>query len=130
HCLIEEGATVLLETNGTLDIGKVDPRCIKIMDIKCPSSTESHETDWNNLDRLNETDQIKFVISDLKDYDYAVKILSRIDHKIPPDHILFSPTEGIMSSRRLAEWILRDRLQVRLNLQLHKWIWPDIDRGV
>jgi 7-carboxy-7-deazaguanine synthase len=130
RCLIKKGLTVLLETNGTIDIGKIDSKCIKIMDIKCPSSKEHHKTDWNNISRVGQNDQVKFVISDRKDYDFAVTILPRIRDRIDHGNILFSPTYGILPPRQLAEWILNDRLHVRLNLQLHKWIWPDKERGV
>jgi 7-carboxy-7-deazaguanine synthase len=120
---------VLLETNGSLDISRVDRKCIKIMDIKCPSSHESNNVHMENLLHLDAGDQIKFVIADEKDYRYAKNILSLIPKKIPMNHILFSPVHGKLPPKRLARWILSDHLKVRLQLQLHKMIWPDIERG-
>ena len=129
--LLYSGYTVLLETNGSKDIGKIDRRCIKIMDIKCPSSGEEKNNDLENLHRLNPGDEVKFVISDRTDYDFAVDIISRIsEEKKSEIHILFSPCFGRIEPRTLVEWILKDKLDVRLNLQLHKYIWPHDMRGV
>lgn len=127
---LNEKYTVLLETNGTLDIGGVEPDCVKILDIKCPSSNESEKNNWNNLRYLNQKDQVKFVIGDRIDYEFAKKTISLVVPIIPRTHILFSPAVGFMKPDQLAEWILDDRLQVRINLQLHKIIWPGKDRGV
>jgi 7-carboxy-7-deazaguanine synthase len=128
--LIEAGYEVLLETNGTFDIDRINSRCIKIVDIKCPSSGESHQNDLNNLTRLAGRDQIKFVIGDHADYSYARDILNRLDPSFPLGQVLFSPVYGRLSPDRLAQWMLGDSLNVRLHLQLHKFIWPGRDRGV
>ena len=128
--LIDGGYRVLIETNGSMDIGRLNPKCIKIMDIKCPSSNESNSLHKPNLMQLKDQDQVKFVISDETDYRYAKQMLPMIQGKIPGSHILFSPVHGILSPDQLARWILSDHLGVRLHLQLHKVIWPGVERGV
>jgi len=128
--LLEAGREVLMETNGSLDIDKVDGRCIRIVDIKCPSSKESHQNDLANIARLNPVDQVKLLIGSRKDYEYAKKIMEQIGYRLDTGHILFSPVHGEMVPAMLANWMLEDRLRVRLQLQLHKIIWPDIERGV
>jgi len=128
--LLDEGFSVLLETNGSLDIGKLDPRCIRIIDVKCPSSGESGSFLHSNYIRITAQDQIKFVISDRADFDFAVNTIAMMPLTFPRDHILFSPVHGRLQPNLLAKWILADRLPVRLHLQLHKTIWPDVERGV
>ena len=128
--LIDAGFQVLLETNGTKDINIVDKRCIKIVDIKCPFSGEADKNDFENLKRLGKKDEVKFVIADRKDYEFAKAVLKKwklVPFKPNPVH--FSPVYNILDPKLLAEWILEDRLMVRLNLQLHKLIWGDL-RGV
>jgi len=128
--LLDKGYTVLLETNGTMDIGVVDRRCIKIMDIKCPFSGESGKNDYENLKKLGSKDEIKFVIADRRDYEFAKSVLNNWNI-IPfdPNPVHFSPAYGILEPKILSEWILRDGIDVRLNLQIHKFIWGD-KRGV
>jgi 7-carboxy-7-deazaguanine synthase len=128
--LIENGYEVMMETNGSLDISSVDGRCIKIVDIKCPTSSESDKNDLENLKRLNPKDQVKFVIGSRKDYEYAKETIELIHPGFPMDQILFSPVSGEMAPAKLAEWILEDSLSVRLHLQLHKIIWPSKEKGV
>ncbi|MDP2862144.1 MAG: radical SAM protein [Desulfobacterales bacterium] len=128
--LIENGYTVLLETNGTIDISHIDERCIKIIDIKCPASGESGKNILDNLNRLNVKDQVKFVISNHEDYEYAKDIIKQIPGGFLRENILFSPVPGKMEFSDLANRILKDKLMVRFHVQLHKIIWPDIDRGV
>ena len=129
--LLNLGFTVLLETNGSKDIGTVDRRCVKIMDIKCPSSNEDKNNDIQNLNRMNQGDELKFVIADRVDYDFAVDTISRIpEAKKYGIHVHFSPCFGKTDPRELAEWILKDKLNVWLNLQIHKYIWPPDMRGV
>ena len=128
--LLNKGYEVILETNGSLDISIIDGRCVKIVDIKCPSSAESDKNDLNNLKRLSPKDQLKFVIGDRKDYEYAREILKLRSKGFPLSHILFSPVSGKIAPARLAKWIIEDNLRVRLHLQLHKIIWPNILRGV
>ena len=128
--LIENGYKVLLETNGTIDISRVDERCIKIVDIKCPGSGESGKNILDNLNRLNVKDQVKFVITNREDYEYAKDIMKQIPGGFLRENILFSPVPGKMEFSDLANRILEDKLTVRFHIQLHKIIWPDIDRGV
>lgn len=130
HGLLENGYEVMLETNGSLDIGRVDGRCIKIVDIKCPTSGESDKNDLENLKRLGPKDQVKFVIGNRSDYEYTKEIMDSISPDFPEEQILFSPVSEKIPPSRLAEWILEDHLNVRLHLQLHKIIWPDKKRGV
>ena len=127
--LLENGFEVMMETNGSLDISSVDPRCVKIVDIKCPSSLESEKNDQENLKRLSPEDQIKFVIGSRTDYEYAKKYIGLNLPGFPGDHILFSPVSGVMPPARLAEWMLEDSLNVRLHLQIQKIIWPDREKG-
>lgn len=129
--LLEKGYDVLLETNGSLDTGDIDERCVTILDIKCPSSGEQEKCDPEILKRLRDADEVKFVIGDREDYEYAMRILDlmRRDLRVKnPVH--FSPVFGKMEPRILAKWILKDHLDVRLNLQLHKMIWGHEQRGV
>ena len=128
HSLLENGYEVMIETNGSLDISIIDNRCIKIVDIKCPSSMESDKNDLENLKRMSRKDQVKFVIGTRKDYEYAVEIIKLIPLGFPGHHILFSPVSGEIVPSQLANWILEDKLDVRFHLQLHKIIWPDEDR--
>lgn len=128
--LLENRFHVLLETNGSIDISRVDERCVRIVDIKCPSSGESGRNDFNNFKRLNLKDQIKFVISDLTDYEYAKNIIRQLPAWFLRENILFSPVSGKMVFSDLADRILGDKLTVRFHIQLHKIIWPNIDKGV
>ena len=129
--LLEKDYEVLLETNGTQDISLVDERCVKIVDIKCPSSGEDENNDLENLDRLTDKDEVKFVIGGREDYEYARKILEIMDYKSSRmNQIHFSPVFGKMEPEILAEWILEDNLNVRLQIQLHKIIWDPEKRGV
>lgn len=129
--LIDKGFQVLLETNGSLDVSPVDGRCVKILDVKCPSSEEEGKNDFQNFERLTEQDEIKFVIGGRGDYEYARGTLRRFfpeGQVRNPVH--FSPLAGRMDPALLARWILEDRLPVRLQLPIHKILWPDGKRGV
>ncbi len=126
--LLDAGHTVLLETNGSIDIGVVDPRCIRIMDIKCPSSGMAGQNDLRNLQKLGVQDELKFVIGSREDYEFARDLLSTLP--AARCKINFSPVFGSLALRSLAEWILEDHLPVRLNLQLHKIIWGPETRSV
>jgi len=128
--LLENGYEVLLETNGSLDISSVDGRCIKIIDIKCPTSGESDKNNMENLKKLGPKDQVKFVIENRIDYEYAKKTIDSNCPDFPEEQILFSPVSEGIAPAQLAEWILEDNLNVRLNLQIHKIIWPSSERGV
>jgi len=129
--LLDDGYEVLLETNGTMDISRVDERCVKIVDIKCPSSGMIKKNDLDNLGRLTTRDELKFVLGTREDYEYAKKIVAykQLDPKrINP--VNFSPIFGQLDPKILSEWILEDHLDVRLHLQLHKYIWGPETRGV
>lgn len=129
--LLDEGYTVLIETNGSRDISRVDRRCIRIIDIKCPSSGEAEQNDIENFDRLIASDELKFVIGNRTDYEYAKDILDQLNKKaVQVLHIHFSPIFGQITPETLVDWILCDHLSVRLNLQLHKFIWNPDRRGV
>lgn len=128
--LISKNFEVMMETNGTLDIDRVNNKCIRVVDIKCPSSGETSNNNHRNIEKLTKRDQLKFVIGNHEDYMYAKDIVSSECNTIKPDHILFSPVCDIMQPDILAGWILKDHLDVRFHLQLHRIIWPDISRGV
>ena len=123
--LLENGLEVMIETNGSLDISVVDERCMKIVDIKCPSSMESDKNDLGNLKRVNMKDQVKFVIGTREDYEYAIEMIRLIPLDFAGHHILFSPVFGRIQPCKIAKWILEDKLDVRFHLQLHNIIWPD-----
>ena len=128
--LLDSGRTVLLETGGHRPIDRVPQAVVKIVDIKCPASGESEKVEWSNIDRLGSRDQVKFVIQDRADYEFARDILTRhaLDRRCAA--VLFSPVHGVLDPKDLSAWILEDRLPVRLQLQIHKHIWgPDV-RGV
>ncbi|MHB8481341.1 MAG: radical SAM protein [Nitrospiria bacterium] len=125
--LLDKGYAVLLETSGAVDLATVDSRVNIIMDVKCPGSGMLDRMVWKNLARLKQTDEIKFVIANRADYDWAKQILET--HK-PSQTSLFSPVFGEQDPRSLAEWILKDRLPARFQLQMHKHIWSPETRGV
>ena len=122
--LCDAGYSVSLETSGALDIGKVDARVSRIVDIKTPASGEVEKNRWANLDCLTAQDELKFVICDEADYRWARQQLNdrHLAEKCP---VLFSPVAGNLQASDLADWILRDRLNVRFQLQLHKILWKD-----
>lgn len=122
--LCDAGYEVSLETSGALDLALVDPRVIKVMDLKTPASGESGRNRWENLQCLGPADQVKFVLCDRADYEWARDSLQAHDLAARAE-ILFSPVHGRLSPRDLAEWILADRLPVRFQIQLHKWLWDD-----
>jgi 7-carboxy-7-deazaguanine synthase len=128
--LLDEGHSVMLETGGHISIADVPPDVIRIVDVKCPGSGEAHRNHWPNLDLLNRHDEVKFVIRDRADYEFAKDVVARqrlIDRVAA---VLFSPVHGVLDPKTLAEWILQDRLAVRLQLQAHKYIWGADVRGV
>ena len=126
--LLKCESKVLLETNGSCDISTVAKGCVRIVDIKCPSSGEEDKNDLTILAKLTEVDELKFVIGDRSDYEYAKGVLGNNEIKV--SHIHFSPNFNILNPVELAEWILKDHLQVHLQLQLHKIIWDPNKRGV
>ncbi|MBU2738005.1 7-carboxy-7-deazaguanine synthase QueE [Acidithiobacillus concretivorus] len=123
--LCDSGYEVFLETSGALSVEAVDPRVIKVLDLKTPDSGESDRNLWENLTRLTAQDQIKIVICSRQDYDWAKEVLAREDLSQICE-VLFSPSQGQMPLRNLADWILADQLPVRLQIQLHKLIWGDV----
>ncbi len=128
--LLAEDYRVLIETSGERDVGQLPRRVVKIVDVKCPGSGESEKFCFENLAALERKDQIKFVISDETDYQYARDFLGEHRLRDRVDEVIFSPVFGQMPPRQLAEWILRDGLEVRMGLQLHKFIWDADARGV
>jgi 7-carboxy-7-deazaguanine synthase len=127
--LCSRGYTVLLETSGAIDIAPVDQRAHIILDVKCPGSGMSQRMHWPNLARLTMKDEAKFVLADRMDYEWARDIL--VQHELTTRcTVLMSPAFGTLEPRQLAEWLLADRLPVRLQLQLHKLIWTPDMRGV
>ncbi len=122
--LCENGYRVSLETSGALDVSEVDARVVRVLDIKTPGSEEVERNYWANIDCLLPHDQVKFVICDRNDYEWAVKVLN--DYQlIDRCDILFSPSYQQQSPTELADWILQDGLQVRFQIQLHKFLWGD-----
>lgn len=122
--LLDKGYFVSLETSGALDVSAVDPRVSKVMDLKTPSSGELSKNRYQNIDYLTPKDQVKFVIGDNEDYEWSKAILAKYD-LTGRCEILFSPTMGQQHPTELAEKILRDRLPVRFQIQLHKILWDD-----
>jgi 7-carboxy-7-deazaguanine synthase len=128
--LLDTGRTVMIETGGHLSIDKVPAEVIRIVDVKCPGSGEAGRNHWENLGLLSPHDEVKFVIRDRVDYEYARDVVSKYDLAPRTAAVLFSPVHGALASKDLAEWILQDRLPVRLQLQAHKYIWGADVRGV
>jgi 7-carboxy-7-deazaguanine synthase len=123
--LCDEGYSVSVETSGALDIAAVDPRVHKVMDLKAPGSGECKRNLWSNLEHLNAHDQVKIVLADRADYDWACEILHQ--HALPARTTVYlSPVADKLSPRQLADWILQDHLPVRLQVQLHKYLWGDV----
>jgi 7-carboxy-7-deazaguanine synthase len=127
--LADAGRTVLLETSGAHDVGPVDRRVHVVMDLKCPDSGECAGNRWANLDVLKPTDQVKFVIASRRDFDWAAAVVRehRLDRRFV---VLLSPVFGAVTPLELATWLLASGLQVRMQLQMHKFIWDPQARGV
>lgn len=127
--LCDDQFQVLIETSGAVDVASVDRRAHLIVDVKCPGSGMTDHMCWANLERVSDKDEVKFVIKDRFDYDWAVEVVRRyrLSDRCP---VLFSPVFGALPGQSLAEWILRDRLPIRFQLQLHKYIWDPQLRGV
>jgi 7-carboxy-7-deazaguanine synthase len=128
--LVARGYDVLLETGGHVPIDKVPDPVVAIVDVKCPASGESHRMHWPNLEELSPHDEVKFVIQDRADFDYAVDVVRRHDLTARVAAVLFSPVHGVLPPAELAKWILESGLPVRLQLQAHKYIWSPEARGV
>ncbi len=123
--LCDAGYEVSLETSGAMSVAEVDPRVVKVLDLKTPASGEMHRNDYDNLALLSAQDQLKFVICDRGDYEWARFKLDEYPQLADISEVLFSPSYEQLSGRQLAEWILEDNLPVRLQLQLHKLLWND-----
>jgi 7-carboxy-7-deazaguanine synthase len=130
EALLAEGMTVLLETSGAIDVRLVPPAVHKIVDMKTPSSGESDRNDYRNLTSMNANDELKFVIGGREDYEWSRQLI--IEHGLldKPYELLFSTVYGKLSTKDLAEWVIADRLPVRFQLQMHKYIWAPDERGV
>ena len=133
--LLESGYTVLVETSGAFDVSGLDERVHKIMDLKCPGSGESHRNLWENLDHLTGRDEVKFVIADRADYEWARDVIAGrgLADRIRAGSLralLMSPVWGAMELEPLAGWILEDALPVRFQVQVHKLIWGPQAQGV
>jgi 7-carboxy-7-deazaguanine synthase len=128
--LLAERRTVMIETGGHISVDRIPDGVIRIIDVKCPGSGESSKNHWPNLERLRPTDEVKFVINDRVDYEYARDVVTTRGLVDRCAAVLFSPVHGVMDAKALAEWILADRLPVRLQLQAHKYIWDPGTRGV
>ena len=127
--LLDAGYELLIETGGHRDTSTLDPRCHVILDVKTPGSGMADRSDPKNLDRLRPSDEVKFVLADRADYEWARSMVREraLDARVP---VNFSPVHGQLDPRALAEWVLEDGLPVRLNLQLHKYIWGADASGV
>ena len=128
--LLDAGKTVMIETGGHRSIANVPAGVIRIMDIKCPGSGEAEKNDWSNLAHLAGSDEVKFVIADRRDYEYARDIVQRENLPSRVNAVLFSPVHGELAPKLLSEWVIADRLDVRVQLQVHKYIWSPTTRGV
>jgi 7-carboxy-7-deazaguanine synthase len=128
--LLARGKTVLLETGGHRSTARVPEPVVTILDVKCPGSGEADRMDWENLNRLRPRDEVKFVVNDRVDYDYARDAIARHNLATRAAAIHMSPVHGVLDPKTLSEWVLADRLPVRVQLQLHKYIWSPETRGV
>jgi 7-carboxy-7-deazaguanine synthase len=127
--LLDAGYEVLVETSGHVSLAELDPRAVAIMDVKTPGSGEVHRMDWDNLERLKPTDEVKFVIAHRADFEWSRDLVRQrlLTERCP---VLFSPVHGQLDPGTLGRWILEDGLAVRLQVQLHKYLWPGVERGV
>jgi 7-carboxy-7-deazaguanine synthase len=128
--LCDAGRTVLLETSGEADVSRVDPRVHKIMDLKCPGSGESHRNRWSNLDHLTERDEIKFVLASRDDYEWTREVVRERQLRERTPNLLVSTVFGVLPTRDVVKWVLEDRLPVRVQLQMHKYVWSPDATGV
>jgi len=127
--LLKRKHKILVETNGSLDISALPDGAIRIMDIKCPSSGENHRVMWENVWKLSADDEVKFVIADRLDYEWAIGIITdQLAHR--NTKILLSTVYGELPPRNLVKWMLEDNVKARFQLQLHKYIWPHDAHGV
>ncbi len=130
EALIRGKYRVLVETSGTRDISVLPAATTRIVDVKCPSSGVQNLIMWKNMEFLTFRDQVKFVISDRADYDWSQKTVREYSLTARCGQVLFSPVHGEMKPEMLARWILQDKLSVRLQIQIHKLLWPNMERGM
>jgi 7-carboxy-7-deazaguanine synthase len=128
--LCDAGKTVLIETSGEADVVGVDPRVHKIMDLKCPGSGESGRNRWTNLEHIGPRDELKFVLADRTDYEWMREVVTSRALPAKTPNLLASAVFGKLATRNLVAWVLQDRLPVRVQLQLHKYIWKHDATGV
>ena len=128
--LLDAGKTVLIETGGHRSIAGVPAGVIRIVDVKCPGSGESEKNDWGNLALLTRRDEVKFVLADRRDYEFAREIVQCENLPARVNAVLFSPVHGELDAKLLSQWVIADRLDVRVQLQVHKYIWSPETRGV
>jgi 7-carboxy-7-deazaguanine synthase len=128
--LIERGHTVLLETGGHRPIDDVPDEVVTIMDVKCPGSGETAKMHWPNIDHLSAGDEVKFVIADRADFEFACGVVEKYDLSTRVAAVLFSPVHGVLAPADLAQWMLDARVPARLQIQAHKYIWSPEARGV
>ena len=127
--LLDDGWQVLVETSGHVSIDRLDPRAVAILDVKAPGSGETARMEWSNLELLKPKDEAKFVIQDRADYEWSRDLVreKRLHERCP---VLFSPVHGALAPAELARWVLEDGVPARVQLQLHKYLWPGVERGV
>ncbi len=128
--LLDRGKTVLLETGGHRSTARVPAPVVTILDVKCPGSGEAEGNDWSNLERLRPHDEVKFVLRDRADYEFARDVIARFQLAGRAAAVHLSPVHGVLDPRELSAWVLADRLPARVQLQLHKFIWDPGTRGV
>lgn len=128
--LCDAGRTVLVETSGEADVAGVDPRVHKIMDLKCPGSGESHRNRWSNLSHIGRGDEIKFVLADRNDYEWMRAMVRDRALALRTANLLASTVFGKLAPRELVAWVLEDRLPVRVQIQMHKYVWAPDATGV
>lgn len=127
--MLDAGFRVLVETSGHILTEGLDPRAVVVLDVKAPGSGEAHRMEWRNLERLRATDEVKFVIADRADFDFARRVMD--EHGLAGRcTVLFSPVHGVLEPGTLARWILDEGVAARLQVQLHKYLWPGVERGV
>jgi 7-carboxy-7-deazaguanine synthase len=130
RALLDGGRTVMLETGGHRSTARVPEPVVTILDVKCPGSGEAHRNDWGNLERLRPHDEVKFVVKDRADYEYARDVITRHGLAGRAAAVHLSPVHGVLDARLLSEWVLADSLAARVQLQIHKFIWDPGTRGV
>lgn len=128
--LLDRGLEVVVETSGHVPLDRLDPRAVAIVDVKCPGSGEQERNHWPNLELPRAQDEVKFVIADRADYEWARDVVRERKLHERRHAVLFSPVHGVLDPGALGRFVLEDALPVRLQVQLHKYLWPGVERGV